>query len=209
MSPTVSRLPLHYLQDHKGLSALGTDFFFVTVCDNTSLDCVVQQLVFLKISHSSFQIRFMILNSLWSPVSLQHMQVWVSKPTYWNLYFQLFLVWSGQEENINSSKGLSCWEVSLPQLCLGLVQRVLCLHCSAWEHNPAFLHQLPTWGCSQGPRAAWLMPVFHFCRAWMVQREKKVTAVRRGSKAMRAQLWVVSPRLTSDCWQNPALQQLS
>lgn len=32
------------------------------------------------------------------------------------------------------------------------------------------------------------MAVFHFCRAWMVQREKKVTAVRRGSAATQAQL---------------------
>lgn len=31
-------------------------------------------------------------------------------------------------------------------------------------------------------RSSWLM-LFHLCRAWMVQREKKVTAVRRGTTA--------------------------
>lgn len=31
-------------------------------------------------------------------------------------------------------------------------------------------------------RSPWLMP-FRFCRAWTGQREKKVTAVRRGTTA--------------------------
>ena len=35
------------------------------------------------------------------------------------------------------------------------------------------------WG-GGAARSSWLMPI-HFCRAWMVQREKKVTVVRRAT----------------------------
>ena len=173
MSPTVSRLPVHYLQAHKGLSALGIDFV-VTVHDNTSLGWHFAKQAVFPSKH------------IYGLKSSSSMESWGSA-AHASLAFQ--------------TRRLK--PVFSTIFYYGPVKSKMWTAAS-WRYGRRLrMHRVAVPG--RATRSSWLM-LFRLCRAWMVQREKKVTAARRATTATLDLLWVVFPYLISGRQQKPALQ---
>lgn len=123
---------------------------------------LLQQLAFWKTRLFFFFLpnTFTILNPppAGSPEGQQHMRVGVSKPTGLRLYSQL-------SSHTVRSRGARYRQRGYK-------------HPEMWEEAADAGADSP----GRAAASSWLMP-FLLCRVWMVQREKKVTAARRGTTA--------------------------